>query len=300
MTRPVPLHGVIPPAITPFKEDGQVDLETFERLVEFWSRHVQGLFVCGTYGSGPLLAAEERKQVAEAAIRAARGRFPIIVHVGSTATATSVDLARHAESAGAVAVAAVPPYYYSHQDEAVKRHFGALVKAVSLPVYVYNNPKTVGYAVSPTLLAQLADLGVRGVKDSSFDVLYYSEIRAAVGVPGFDFVAGSEALMLACWLAGARAFIAGLANCLPEPVGTLYDLLARGRYEPAAKQQEAVRRLRGLLQRGGSIPMVHAVLGIRGIASGFPRAPFQSAPEGLIAETRLALEKTGLRLGRGA
>jgi len=105
---------------------------------------VQGFYPCGTYGSGPLLSVEERKRVAEVVIDEVNGRVPVIMHVGGASTRSVVELAKHAEKAGATAVAAVPPIYYGFKEPEVERHFKALVEAVSIPVFVYNNPKTTG------------------------------------------------------------------------------------------------------------------------------------------------------------
>lgn len=288
------LRGVIPPVITPFDAEGKVDLGTYAELVDFWAGKVHGLFVCGTYGSGPLLDVAERKAVMETAVKAAAARLPVIAHVGATTTRAAVELARHAEAVGVKVVASVPPYYYPHSEDNVRRYFEALVRAVDIPVYCYVNPKTVGYTVSPAFLARLAELGVRGLKDSTFDIVYHYEVRRQVTASGFDFVAGSEALMLASWLAGARAFIAGLANCLPEPVVELYALCEAGRYEEAAEQQKLVIALRSLLHRASTVSMVHAILGMRGVRAGYPRAPFAPVDPEVAAEVKETLVKLGV------
>ena len=169
------LVGVIPPMITPFDLNGEVDEDATKELVSFLVDYVHGLFICGTYGSGPLMETDQRKKVAEIVAKKINGKVSLIVHVGSTNTKTAVNLARHAESVGATHISSVPPYYYQHNKEEVKLYFKNLVKAVNIPVYVYNNPKTAGYGVSPELVNELADLGIAGVKDSSFDIMVLND-----------------------------------------------------------------------------------------------------------------------------
>jgi len=111
------LTGVIPPMITPFDSDGEVDENALIDLINFLIKHVHGLFICGTYGSGPLMKPEQRKKVAEIVTQQIDNKISVIVHVGSTNTKTAVDLAKHAESVGSSHISSVPPYYYKHNKD---------------------------------------------------------------------------------------------------------------------------------------------------------------------------------------
>ena len=167
------IAGIIPPLLTAFDKKGAFDEKAQREIVSFLADKVQGFYPCGTYGSGPLMSVEERKRVAEVVIDEAAGRVPVILHVGGPTTQFAVELAQHAEKAGAIAVASVPPIYYGFKEPEVERHFQALVDAVNVPVLVYNNPKTTGVSISAGFLNRLAKLGVRGVKDSSFDIMVF-------------------------------------------------------------------------------------------------------------------------------
>lgn len=288
-----PLRGIIPPLVTPFDRDGKVLDSALAELVEFVVPKVHGLFICGTYGSGPLMNRAERKHVAEVIVEANRGRVPIIVHVGASEPFEVLELARHAQDCGAAAVAAVPPIYYNCSDDDVIRFFDALMETVELPVYVYNNPKTVGYPLSPRLLATLAERGLAGIKDSSFDLLYFYQTAGAVTQPNFNFVIGTEALIIPTLLYGATASVAGLANALPEPVSALYDAVARGDLEAALPLQERVVRLREIQHYAPSIPAIHAMLRMRGIDAGYPRLPFAEVSDEVQARMKSALKEAG-------
>ena len=268
------ITGVIPPLLTGFDEAGNYDPDAQREITEFLVDKVQGFYICGTYGSGPLMTAEERKRVAEDVIKQVNGRIPVIAHVGGCSTRSVVDLAIHAEKNGADAVAAVPPIYYGFAEDAVLRHFEALRAAVSIPVFVYNNPKTTGVSVTGPMLAKLADIGVDGVKDSSFNIIVFWSQMWAVTKPDFIPVIGTEALILPAVSMGAHAAVCGLANAIPEPVVELFRAVEAKDLARAAQLQEKVSKMRDTMHLGPTLPMIQAVLRARGVNAGFPRLPF--------------------------
>jgi dihydrodipicolinate synthase/N-acetylneuraminate lyase len=268
------ITGIIPPLLTAFDAKGEYDATAQKAIVEYLVGQVQGFYICGTYGFGPMMTSEERKRVAEDVLKFVNGRIPVITHVGGCATRAVVDLAKHSEKVGADAVAAVPPIYYGFGEEDVLRHFKELRAAVSIPVFVYNNPKATGVSVTPKMLAKLADLGIDGVKDSSFDILVFWSQMWAVTKPGFIPVIGTEALILPAVGLGAHAAVCGLANAIPEPVVELFNAVKAGRLSEAAPLQERVSKMRDVMHLAPTLPMIQAVLRARGVNAGYPRLPF--------------------------
>jgi dihydrodipicolinate synthase/N-acetylneuraminate lyase len=271
----VQVSGIVPPLITAFDRAGNVDESAQREVVAFLKQHVQGFYVCGSYGSGPLMDAAQRKLVAEIVVDECAGEIPVIVHVGAPATAACVDLARHAEQVGAIAVAAVPPYYFSHREAEVLYHFQRLIESVNMPVLVYNNPKTTGFAVSPGFLNRLAQIGLKGVKDSSFSVLTFYDYVRTVKAEDFAFIVGTEAFILPTVPMGAQASIAGLGNAIPEPVVELFRAVKAGDLERAHPLQLKVLALRDIAHYGPSLTTVQAMLKARGVNAGYPREPFR-------------------------
>ena len=94
------LKGVIPPMITPFTKEGDVDIGSLRELVAFLKDRVNGLYICGSYGSGPLMSVEERKLTAEVIVKVVGGKIPIVAHTGTTNTRDTVELTKHAEKIG--------------------------------------------------------------------------------------------------------------------------------------------------------------------------------------------------------
>lgn len=268
------MFGVVPPLVTAFKENGELDENAQEVIVNFLKERVYGLFICGSYGSGPLMNVEERKKVFEITAQEVNGKIPIIAHVGTTNLRDSIILGQHAEKYGADRVTAVPPYYYHHNEESILCYFSELVKAVRIPVYVYNNPKTVGYNVNDQLILKLIDIGVKGIKDSSFDIMMFANYLRKTP-EDFDVVLGTEAMWLSAVALGAQAFIPGLGNAFPEICVDLFKAGIDDDIIKCREIQKKVNALRDLMYSVGStVVAVYNMLEFRGIVKTYPRNPF--------------------------
>jgi len=276
------ISGIIPPLLTAFDKKGAIDEKAQREIVSFLVDKVQGFYPCGTYGSGTLMTLEERKRVAEIVIDGVNGRVPVIIHVGGPTTQFAAELAKHAQKAGAVAVASVPPIYYGFKEPEVERYFQGMVDAVDIPVFVYNNPKTTGVSISAGFLNRLAKLGVRGVKDSSFDIMVFYTYLWTVERKDFIPVIGTEALIFPAVGMGAVASVSGLANAIPEPVVELFNTVKAGNIDKARPLQRRVSAMRDLMQLAPTLTMIQAILHKRGVNAGYPRSPFAAPDSALV------------------
>ncbi len=287
--------GIIPPMMTAFTKEGEIYEEGTRSIVDFIVPHVQGLFPCGTYGSGPMMSIAERKRTAEIIVEQTKGRVPVIVHVGTADTKNTVELARHAASIGARAVAAITPYYNSYNEDDIFIHFQQLINAVDIPVFLYNNPKASGNSVSPNLLVRLAREGLGGVKDSSFDVVnYYHSHIALKEFPKLNLIIGTEAILVAAFDAGAKGAVTGLGNVYPDLIRKLYEAYLEGYREKLMRIQEEVLVVRQITKYGPTVPTCHAILKLRGIDAGYPRLPFTPVPPETEKRVKDALKSMGL------
>ena len=274
--KPKDFKGIIPPMMTAFTKEGEIYEKGIREIVDFIVPHVQALYPCGTYGSGPMMSPEERRKVAEIVLDQAKGRVPVIVHVGTADTKNTVELARHAQGIGAEAVGAITPYYNSYDENAIFAHFQALIKSVDIPVFLYNNPKCSGNTVSTNLLVRLAREGLAGIKDSTFDLVEYYHARIALKeFPEMNLISGTEALFVAAFDAGATAAVTGLGNVYPDLIGRMYREYLDGDRETLMKTQEQVIIVRQITKYGPTVPTCHAILKLRGVDAGYPRLPFQ-------------------------
>jgi dihydrodipicolinate synthase/N-acetylneuraminate lyase len=289
------MKGVNPPMITPFTEDGQVDEAGLRTLVAFLRDRVDGVFITGSYGSGALMSSDERKRVTELTVKHAAGKIPVIVMVGTTNNRDTVDLAKHAEAAGVDAIAAVGPYYFTHNDDSICYFFDDLVKSVQdIPVYVYNNPKFQGYPMSLKVLQRMKALGVNGIKDATFDILSHATYHRVLKDANFDIVLGTEAMWLSARALGTEAFIPGLANAFPEICQKMYKEGMAGDYEACRQTQFEVNKMRDIMYLAKSTQLaIYAMLEVRGILKCYPRAPFIPATDAEKKAIREELLKMG-------
>ncbi|MBA7584289.1 4-hydroxy-tetrahydrodipicolinate synthase [subsurface metagenome] len=286
------LEGIIPPILTPFKEGGEVDFDRLQKLVEFLKPYVNGFYVCGTYGSGVLMNVDERKKVFEVISECAGNPYQVVAHVGSTNLRDSLMLAEHAEEHQASAVAAVPPFYFHHDEETLFQYFSDLINAVSIPLYVYNNPSATGNHVSIELINRLADIGLNGVKDSTFDIGETYKVMRNVTKKDFDVVIGSESLLLPAFIMGSQACISGLANALPELINELYKKARSYKFSEAKYLQTKVLRMWDISHYGPSNPTAYAMLQIRGIDVGYPRKPLLPLRKEIYSKVKIAMQET--------
>ncbi len=167
--------------ITPFEGAG-VDYDAFCRLVEFQiEAGTHGLVPVGTTGESPTLNHDEHNKVVEACIAAAKGRVPVIAGAGSNSTKEAVELARHAEKAGAAAVLVVTPYYNKPTQEGLYLHFKAIDDAIGIPILIYNIPGRSVVDMSVATMARLSKLpNIAGVKDATASPVRASQQRLAM------------------------------------------------------------------------------------------------------------------------
>ncbi|HOJ01026.1 MAG TPA: dihydrodipicolinate synthase family protein [Anaerolineaceae bacterium] len=268
------LKGIIPPILTSFDEKGKIDFKRLEKFAEFLRPHVQGFYVNGTYGSGVLMNVAERKSVFEALSSYSDGSFELIAHVGTTNLRDSIELAQHAEIHRALAVAAVPPFYFRYSEESLFAFFKDLIQSVAVPVYLYDNPGATGNPLSADLINRLAAVGLAGVKDSTFDISKTYMVMRTIKKEGFDVVIGSESLFLPAYMQGSRACISGLANTMPELMQKLFCAAESNDFLQATTLQRQVLEMWDILHYGPSTATAYAMLKVRGMDAGFPRRPF--------------------------
>jgi len=293
--KPKDFKGIIPPIMTAFTKDGSIYEEGTREIVDFIVPHVQGLYPCGTYGSGPMISPEERQRVAEIIIDQVNGRIPVIVHVGTADTRTTIGLARHAQSIGAEAVGAIVPYYNKYNEDAIFSHFQMLIKSVDIPVFLYDNPACSGNKISANLLVRLAEEGLGGIKDSTFDIVNYFHAKMALkDFPEMNLISGTEAIFVAAFDAGATAAVTGLGNVYPDLMNRFYLQYLNGDRNVLMKIQEDVLRVRQITKFGPTIPTCHVILKLRGVDAGFPRLPFQPVSAKIEEKVEFSLKKMDL------
>ena len=288
------VRGMFTALITPFDEKGRVDPEALARLVSFQiSKGAEGIFPCGSTGLGPMLSPDERKTVAETVIREVRGRVPVVVQVGAADTATTVELAKHAEDSGAYAVASLTPFYYKFGERAMAKHFEVVSAAVDVPVLAYNIPQFTGNPLHPAAVAELAKSGaVAGIKDSARDFLQLLDLLGAVP-DGFTVMNGTEEYGLFAIMSGADGLVSGGASALPELFASMVASQRKGDHRSALAAQQKVQFVKDVV-KSAPIPSYYEILRERGIYCGVPRPPFLAMDGKAAADMVASLRTLGV------
>lgn len=267
--------GAMPALITPFDENGQVNEAKLRSFVDWLVPQVSGVYIAGSYGSGPIMSVEQRKQVAAIVAEQVNGRIKTILHVGDPDTNTTIELAKHAEKLKIDAIAALTPYYYLHGPDIIELHFHRLIDAVSKPVFLYNNPKYTNFCVTPELMGRLAERGLAGMKDSSANIqLFYDVVTATQHVNNFQVLVGSQTILLPALVGGGVGCVSGLSNLYPKVVNQIFEAAQANNFVLALALQREANQLRKLTGVGIPVPFYHAALKARGIDIGVPKVPF--------------------------
>ncbi|WP_457582702.1 4-hydroxy-tetrahydrodipicolinate synthase [Ensifer canadensis] len=237
--------GSIPALVTPFTATGAVDAEGFVAHVEWQIKEgSSGLVPVGTTGESPTLSHAEHKQVVELCVQAAAGRVPVIAGAGSNNTIEAIELAQHAEKAGASAVLVVTPYYNKPTQKGLFAHYSAIAQSVKLPIIIYNIPGRSVVDMSVETMAALAKAHptIVGVKDATGKIERVSEQRMACGK---DFVqlSGEDATALGFNAHGGVGCISVTANVAPRLCAEFQQATLAGDYAKALEYQDKLMPL---------------------------------------------------------
>jgi 4-hydroxy-tetrahydrodipicolinate synthase len=229
--------------VTPFK-NGELDEAGFRALVNWQIQEgSHGLVPVGTTGESPTLNHAEHHKVVEWCIEEAKGRVPVIAGAGSNSTREAVDLAKHAEKAGADAVLVVTPYYNKPTQEGMYQHFKAVNDAIGIPIIIYNIPPRSVVDMSVDTMARLFELkNIAGVKDATANLARVSQQRHAMG-PDFIQLSGEDMTALAYMAAGGHGCISVVANVAPKPCADLMTAVLKGDYAQGLKIQDRLTPL---------------------------------------------------------
>jgi 4-hydroxy-tetrahydrodipicolinate synthase len=238
-------QGSIPALVTPFTEAGTVDEAAFAAHVEWQiAEGSSGLVPVGTTGESPTLSHAEHKRVVELCIEVAAKRVPVIAGAGSNNTREAIDLAQHAEKAGANALLVVTPYYNKPTQKGLIGHYAAIAEAVSLPIIIYNIPGRSVVDMTPETMGVLAKAhkNIVGVKDATGKIERVSEQRITCGA---DFIqlSGEDATALGFNAHGGVGCISVTANVAPRLSAEFQAAMLAGDYAKALDYQDRLMPL---------------------------------------------------------
>jgi dihydrodipicolinate synthase/N-acetylneuraminate lyase len=289
------VKGVIVASLTPFHEDGSLDHEALAAHVDFMIQQgVHGFFCAGTYGEGPMLSPDDYRDVSRAFVRATAGRVPVIFQVSAPSTIHALEQVRIVTEENVDYIAAVPAYYFKHDDDSLVEYFRAISNATDKPIFIYDNPGRTGNPITPGLLKRLVQIErIVGMKDSSDSIVHFQKCQMAVG-PDFRMIIGSDDFYVAGLVMGAQGAILVLGNVFPKLMVDVWDAVEAGDIARARQLQYEIIRIREVLAKGPYVSPYHEAIRLMGRNAGVARKPLRPLTDKEKADLEGGFRKLGV------
>lgn len=287
--------GSIPALVTPMRDDGELDFQAWERLLDFHlAEGTDGVVVGGTTGESPTLDQAEVAALVRRAKARVAGRMPIIAGSGTNSTAKSIELARELAAAGADGLLAVVPYYNRPTQEGLFRHFSAIADAVDVPVILYNVPGRTACDLLPETVVRLSQHPrIAGIKEATGDLSRAASILDAAR-PGFLLLSGDDPTAAELMKRGACGVISVTANVVPRAMHDVCRAALEGHHAEAAALNEKLMPLHlAMFVEPNPIPVKWAVARLGLIELGI-RLPLTRLSNELEAEVLAAMKACGV------
>jgi len=222
--------------VTPFSEDGTLDVDALRSLVEFQlSEGIDFLVPCGTTGEAPTLEHEEYMGVVRVVTQEAKGKVPVIAGAGGNNTKKVCNLVQDLQALGVQGILSVAPYYNKPTQEGLYQHFKTIADSTDLPVILYNVPSRTSSNILPETVARLAGISnIIGIKEASGSITQQMEVLRVVP-PNFRVLSGDDAFTFPLMALGGAGVISVISNEVPRQVTNLAHLLLEGKYDEARK-----------------------------------------------------------------
>lgn len=237
--------GVIPAFYACYDNNGNISEEGVKSLTQYFvDKGVKGAYVNGSSGECIYLSVEERKIVLENVVNAAKGKLTIIAHVACNNTKDSMELAKHAESLGVDAIAAIPPIYFHLPEHAMAKYWNDISSAAPATDFIiYNIPQLAGVALTSKLFGEMRkNSKVIGVKNSSMPVQDIQMFKQAAGKDYIIFN-GPDEQFISGRVIGAEGGIGGTYGVMPELFLKMDEYVKAGEMEKACDLQYKVNEI---------------------------------------------------------
>jgi N-acetylneuraminate lyase len=263
--------------------DGTINFSKVPDVVNLLiDNKVKGMFVCGSTGEGPSLTTEERKQLAEAFVKAANKRLLVFVHVGHNSITEARQLAEHAQQIGADCISATPSTYFKVDsiDLLVSCLQEIAQGAPSLPIYYYNIPALTGISLDMVKLLEKAGTAIPTFAGIKYTAPLIHDYQACVNFSNnkYDILYGTDEMLLGALATGAKGFIGSTYNFVAPLYNSLMEEFKKGNLKEAQRLQYiSVEMVRVIVKYGG-LRAQKAMMKLIGVDCGnvrYPLNPFK-------------------------
>jgi len=283
--------------VTPMLEDGIVDFEALEKLVEFHvSSQTDAIVAMGTTGESATLDFEEHCEVVRFVVDKVKGRLPVIAGTGANSTSEAISLTQCAKEAGADACLLVTPYYNKPTQEGLYLHYKKIAETVAIPQILYNVPGRTACDLLPETVVRLSKIeNIIGIKEATAEIDRVAIIKSEAA-EGFDLYTGDDASAVDFILAGGHGGISVTANVAPKQLHDVYAAALAGDEETARRLDAPLQAIhRDIFIESNPIPVKWAVARM-GFMGDTLRLPLTQLSESCQPVLRKALEQAGIAL----
>ena len=283
--------------VTPFHEDGSVNYEAFEKIIE---QQIAGgtdaIIVCGTTGEASTLSHEEHLDVIRYCIKVVNKRIPVVAGTGSNCTETAIYLSKEAEKAGADGLLVVTPYYNKCTQKGLAEHFTLIAEAVNIPIILYNIPgRTGGVFIQPETVVKLCKEvpNIVGVKDATGNISGVAKLLSlADGC--VDVYSGNDDQIVPILSLGGKGVISVLSNVAPQQTHDICAKYFEGNVAESCKiQLDAIELIDSLFCEVNPIPVKKA-MNLLGFEAGPMRRPLTEMEPQNAARLEAAMKGFGI------
>ena len=262
--------------VTPFNNDGSIDFDSLEKVVEFQiTNGVDYIVALGTTAETSSLTIDEQRKVVDFVIKVVAKRVPIVVGMASNCTASLIERVSNFDFTDIDAILSVTPYYNKPTQEGLFRHFCALSEVSPVPIILYNVPGRTGVNMTAdtTLRIAKACANVIAIKEASGDMNQIKQIIDGSN-EGFYMISGDDAVTTDVILAGGIGVISVFGNAFPKEMKWLVKSALEGSAASARDKMESdFSSLFKLMFVDGNPAGVKSLLCLRGLVKNVLRLP---------------------------
>ena len=282
--------------VTPMHEDGTVNYEQFEKLLEFQiANGTDAIIVCGTTGESSTLSHEEHLDVIRYCTKVVAGRIPVIAGTGSNCTETAIYLSTEAEKMGVDGLLLVSPYYNKATQNGLYAHFKAVADSVKIPCLLYNVPSRTGCNILPETVVRLCrDVeNIVGVKEASGNISQIAHL-AAIADGKVDIYSGNDDQIVPIMSLGGLGVISVLSNVAPAQTHAICQNYLDGNVKESCRLQlKALDLCNALFCEVNPIP-IKTAMNLMGLNAGKLRLPLCEMSEANLELLKSEMKKLSL------
>jgi len=284
--------------ITPMNEDGSVNYNKLEELIEFQiAGGTDAIIICGTTGEASTLSEEEHLECIRFTCEKTNKRIPVIAGTGSNCTESAVYLSTEAEKCGADGLLVVTPYYNKATQNGLKLHYKKIAESVNIPIILYNVPSRTGTTISPQTVVELCTEvpNIVGVKDATGDLSEVAQVLSMAN-GNVDLYSGNDDQITAVMSLGGKGVISVLSNILPKETHDMCASYLEGDVKTSRDLQlKYFALVKALFSEVNPIPVKQA-MNLMGMNVGGLRLPLTEMEEATTAKLAEEMKKVGIQL----